>query len=145
MELHITPPLAVLSCRRRLRLPEIGLHAPRVYADLHARARSRGFAADGPPVFVARDMPTDAQTLFDMDFCLPVKGGDLPLLPPLRCARAIHEGPLAGLFVRGYQPLLQAIALAGLRMSGESREVYHAWHGPESPDNRIEIQIGLAA
>jgi hypothetical protein len=67
------------------------------------------------------------------------------VLPPLSCARTEYVGPLAGLFTHGYQPLLRAIAEAGLRPSGASREVYHLWRGPEAPDNRIEIQIGIAA
>lgn len=143
MQLHTTPPTAVLRRTHRLRLETVGTHAAQAYAELHAEARSRGLTVNGPPIFAARGLPQDAHTPFDLDFCLPVTGGDLPLLPALRCARRIHEGPLVELFTRGYQPLLQAIAEAGLRASGESREVYHVWHGPESHDNRIEIQIGI--
>ncbi|UPG73056.1 GyrI-like domain-containing protein [Roseomonas gilardii subsp. gilardii] len=99
---------------------------------------------NGPPIFQAWGMPQDAQTEFELAFCLPVAGGDHEL-PPLRCAAAIYEGPISGLFIHGYEPLLQAIAAAGLQASGESREVYHRWQDPEAMDNRIEIQIGLGA
>lgn len=75
------------------------------------------------PIFAARGLPQDAHTPFDLDFCLPVEGADLPMLPALRCARRVFEGPLCDLFSQGYQPLLQAIAEAGLRASGDSREV----------------------
>lgn len=143
MQLHTTPPTAVLRRTHRLCLETVGTHAAQAYAELHAEARSRGLTVNGAPIFAARGLPQDPHTPFDLDFCLPATGGDLPLLPALRCVRRIHEGPLAELFTRGYQPLLQAIAEAGLRTSGESREVYHAWHGPESPANRIEIQIGI--
>jgi hypothetical protein len=88
-------------------------------------------------------MPRDTHTEFDLDFCLPVASDEPPALPALCCARLMYEGPLAELFTGGYQPLLQAMAAAGLRASGESREIYHAWHGPESADNQIEIQIGI--
>ena len=73
-----------------------------------------------------------------------MSGPGAEALPALSCMRTVYRGPLAELFTHGYQPLLQAIAEAGLRTSGESREVYHAWLGPDSPDNRIELQIGLA-
>jgi hypothetical protein len=143
MQLHTTLPTAVLRRTYRLCLETVGMHAEQAYAELRAEAHSRGLTVNGSPIFAAQGLPQDAHTLFDLDFCLPATGGDLPLLPGLRCVRRIYEGPLAGLFTGGYQPLLQAIAQAGLRTSGESREVYHAWHGPESPDNRIEIQIGI--
>jgi hypothetical protein len=145
MEIHTTQAVPALSRRCRLTVAEIGARAETACAELHMQAQARGLSVNGPPVFVARGMPQDAHTAFDIDFCLPVAGIDLPLLPALHCARQVYQGPLAGLFVHGYRPLLQAMAEAGLRPSGESREVYHAWHGPDSAANRIEIQIGIAA
>lgn len=144
MELHTTPPIPVLRRRQRLSLDAVGMHAAQAYAELHAEAQRRGLTIAGAPIFAARGLPQDAHTPFDLDFCLPVAGDDLLMLPALRCARRFYEGPLADLFTHGYGPLLQAMAEAGLRAGGQSREVYHVWHGPESPDNRIEIQIGLA-
>lgn len=145
MEIHVTGTMTVLSRTRRLNVSQISQEAALVYGELHAEADARGFAVNGPAVFVARSMPQDAHTLFEIDFCLPVAGEDLHTLPPLRCARLIYEGPLDNLFVQGYQPLLQSMADKGLTPSGESREVYHAWYGPESNDNRIEVQIGVAS
>lgn len=144
MELHTTAPTTVLRRTHRLSLDAVGMHAAQAYAELRAEAQARGLTVNGPPIFAATGLPQDAHTPFDLDFCLPVEGADLPMLPALRCARRLYEGPLADLFTHGYGPLLQAMAEAGLRAGGQSREVYHVWHGPESPDNRIEIQIGLA-
>lgn len=159
MDLHLTPTIHVLRRSQRLRLPEIAAAAGPLCAELYAQAQVSGLAIDGPPIFIATGLPDDAQTPFDWAACLPVAGAqrvsvgqpdmpsgpqELAVLPPLSCARTVYVGPLVGLFTRGYQPLLQAIAEAGLRTSGESREVYHVWHGPDSPDNRIEIQIGIA-
>ena len=145
MEIHDIGTMTVLSRTRRLNVSQIGEEAALVYGELHAEAAARGLAVNGPAVFVARSMPQDAHTLFEIDFCLPVAGDDLPTLPPLRCARLIYEGPLANLFVQGYQTLLQSMADKGLTPNGESREVYHVWYGPESDDNRIEVQIGVAS
>jgi len=144
MELHTTAPITVLRRRQRLSLDAVGTQAAQAYAELHAEAQRRGLTIDGAPIFAARGLPQVAHTPFDLDFCLPVSGTDLSVLPALRCARRVFEGPLCDLFSHGYQPLLHAMAEAGLRASGESREVYHAWYGPDSSDNRIEIQIGIA-
>ncbi|AUL98872.1 AraC family transcriptional regulator [Rhodocyclaceae bacterium] len=143
MELHTTAPVCVLRRSHRLSLDAVGTQAAQAYADLHAEAQARGLTVNGPPIFAARGLPQQAHTPFDLDFCLPVEGAGLPMLPALRCARRVYEGPLSDLFSQGYQPLLHAMAEAGLRASGDSREVYHVWHGPDAPDNRIEIQIGI--
>ncbi|MCX7692385.1 GyrI-like domain-containing protein [Tepidimonas taiwanensis] len=143
MELHTTAPVTVLRRSHRLSLDAVGTQAAQAYADLHAEAQARGLTVNGPPIFATRGLPQEAHTPFDLDFCLPVSGTDLSMLPALRCARRVYEGPLCDLFRHGYQPLLHAMAEAGLRASGDSREVYHVWHGPDAPNNRIEIQIGI--
>lgn len=160
MNLYLTPAVCVLRRSQRLRLPDIAAVAGPLCAELEAHAQASGFAIDGPPIFTAQGLPDDIETLFDWAACLPVADAqgmpadephvpsgqtELTVLPPLSCVRTVYVGPLAGLFAHGYQPLLRAIAEAGLRTSGTSREVYHVWHGPEAPDNRIEIQIGIAA
>ena len=38
----------------------------------------------------------------------------------------------------------RVVAAAGWTPDAQTREVYHVWHGPDSPDDRIELQIGLA-
>jgi hypothetical protein len=43
----------------------------------------------------------------------------------------------------GYAPLIAEIKQSGRAFSGESREIYHLWESPESPNNQIEIQFGL--
>lgn len=143
MDIHTTEAIAVLRRKGRMTIPQIGEQAALAYEALYAEAMARQLVVNGPPLFVAQSMPRDAHTEFDLDFCLPVASDEPPALPALCCARLMYEGPLAELFTGGYQPLLQAMAAAGLRASGESREIYHAWHGPESADNQIEIQIGI--
>lgn len=145
MDIQTIEATPVLDRRRRLTVAQIGNEAAQAYAELRAEAHARGLAVNGPPIFAAHAMPQGAHTAFDIIFCLPVAATEAHHLPRLRCASLLYEGPLTDLFTRGYQPLLQAIAEVGLRPTGESREVYHAWHGPESAANRIEIQIGIGA
>lgn len=127
----------------RLTIPQIGEQAAQAYESMRAEAKARQLVINGPAIFVARSMPKDAHTEFELAFCLPVDGDDLPILPAFRCACFMFEGPLDRLFTHGYQTLLRSIEDAGLTPSDESREVYHEWYGPESDKNRIEIQIGV--
>lgn len=144
MEHHTTTAMTVLRRSQHLRLPKVGATAGQICAELYAEAQERGLKVEGVPIFAARGLPQDSRTVFELDICLPVAGDGLPTLPAMHCVRRLYEGPLTELFTRGYQPLLQAIAQAGLQPNGNSREIYHVWHGPGANDNRIEIQIGIA-
>lgn len=143
MEIKDVPPLSVVRQHRRLTLPEVGTASVEASAAVTAAAEAAGLSAAGPWIFAAHGLPHDRETVFDLDYCLPVTGGT-DRLPALHCAAQVYEGPLKGLFSDGYAPLLAAIAAAGLRPTGESREVYHCWEGPDSPANRVEIQIAVA-
>lgn len=143
MEIKDVAPLSVVRQHRRLTLPEVGPAAAAAAAAVTAAAEAAGLSAAGPWIFAAHGLPRDKVTSFDLDYCLPVTGGT-DRLPALHCAAQVYEGPLSGLFSDGYAPLLAAIAAAGLRPTGESREVYHRWEGPDSAANRVEIQIAVA-
>lgn len=144
IDIREVPALPVLRRHFRLVLPEVGTKAAAACPGLEAEATARGLVIAGPFVFAATALPMDATTPFDLDVCLPVAESEgCAHLPPFRCAATDYRGPLAGLFERGYGPLLRAIEAAGHRPSGTSREVYHHWAGPEEAGNRVEIQIGI--
>lgn len=147
------PAQTVLREDRTLTIATVGATAAEVLPRLAAEAEARGLAVTGPTVFAAHGLPQDATTPFAMSLCLPVgacegtdkgDGGGPGTLPALHAACAVYEGPLAGVFSDGYRPLLAAMADAGFRPTGESREVYLAWEGPEAAGNRIEIQFAIA-
>lgn len=151
MNIVETPDLWVLSLGRRLSIPEIGAAAAECVAAIENEMAARGLAPAGPWIFISESLPRDRESRFPWRACRPVAkpasydgGLDLIHLAPIRAATAVYEGPLADLFTNGYAPLLAAVETSGHAVSGESREIYHAWHGPDAPDNRIEIQFGLA-
>ncbi|GAA0580525.1 AraC family transcriptional regulator [Caenispirillum bisanense] len=143
MQILTVPALSVVRQRHHLTLPQVGLTGLDACPAVSAAAAAAGLQPAGPWIFAAHGMPRDAHTAFDLDYCLPVAGGE-DCLPAFHCASAIYEGPLTGLFPQGYAPLLAAVAAAGLATTGDTREVYHIWDGPEAATNRVEIQIGLA-
>lgn len=115
--------------------------------------RGSGAGTDhaGPWIFIAQNLPRDGKTLFDWRICLPIERPaayagrfDLLHLEPIIAASAHHRGSLRTLFSKGYGPLVSEIEQSRYIFSGESREVYHDWRGPESSYHLIEIQFGLA-
>ena len=150
MDIKTTDPLTVLSAERRITLGEVATVSAELCPAIEQEAQQHGMAISGPWIFVSHGLPQDAYTAFRIEFCLPVSAsgsyqGDFTLktLAPMLCAAKQHIGPLRTLFSEGYGPLVQAITDAGHDFSGESREVYRRWHGPDAADNQIEIQFGL--
>ncbi|KDM89787.1 hypothetical protein [Photobacterium galatheae] len=142
----------VLSVRRRLMISEVGpasVDSCRIIQDIIDKSNLH---VTGPWHFVADNLPQDNHTEFEIEFCLPVAGecdeflnDDVQAreLTRFQCASAVYEGPLEHLFEKGYQPLVKAIRDQEHSLTGESREVYHTWCGPDSDKNVVEIQFGV--
>ncbi len=150
MEIKETPGMRVLSAARRLTIPEIHSVAAELTPAIAAEAARCGMELAGPWTFIARNLPRDGKTAFDVRFCLPVSGGgavprsfELLDLEPIIVASATYQGPLRSLFSKGYAPLVAEIENSRHVFSGESREVYHQWRDG-ARYQRIDIQFGLA-
>lgn len=150
MELKTTDHRTMLSVERTITIPEIAGVSAELCPALAEDAERHGLTINGPWTFVAHNRPGDGRTAFRIEICLPVSAGGpyrgkytLKSLEPILCASCHYKGALRSLFSDGYDPLLRAITIAGHGLSGESREVYHRWRGPDAADNWIEIQIGL--
>ena len=150
MEIKKTGLLTVLSAERTVTIPEVGAVSAELCPALMEDAERHGLMVSGPWTFVSHNLPRDGHTAFRIEFCLPVSASDsyrgsytLKTLEPILCTSRFHQGPLAQLFSDSYEPLLQAVNAAGHVLSGESREVYHRWQGPDAADNQIEVQFGL--
>jgi effector-binding domain-containing protein len=152
MEIKEVPAMRVLSAARRLSIRQIGAVAAELTVRMKADADRCGLKANGPWTFIARNLPTDGKTAFDMRFCLPIADGapvvapefELIELEDIVVASAVYQGPLRSLFTKGYAPLLDDIRHSHHAFSGESREIYHSWRNGGSGYQRIEIQFGLA-
>lgn len=149
MEIKVVPPVWVLSAPRRITLAQVGEAASAVCTALEADAAAQGMTVSGPWMFIYRNLPHDPDTPCEIEFCLPVQTGGvyrgphvLKTLSGTTCATHVHEGPLEGLF-DSYATLLRAAASQGCRLSGESREVYHCWQGPQAAENRVELLFAL--
>ena len=145
-------PMTVLCARQELTIPEVGLYAEQYGAQMLAEVEQHGLPVVGPWVFIAYHLPKNAKQRYTTEFCLPIGRAEtyrgdrfaVKALVSFPCAYAEYRGKRRQLFTQGYQPLVRDIVAAKLSFTGESREVYHRWVGPNSPDNHIEIQFGVA-
>ncbi len=151
MDIKETEAMLVLSASRRLSIAAVKQVSAEVTAQLDAEIARANLEVAGPWVFVARNLPRDSKTEFELRFCRPVQsahGYDGPFaverLEPIMVASAMHQGSMRTLFTQGYAPLVRAIELSRHAFSGESREIYHQWAGQGAKYHRIEIQFGLA-
>jgi len=151
MDIKEAPGMQVLGVARRLTIPQVRAEAAKVTPRIAAEAARLGLSPSGPWTFIARDLPRDGRTLFDIRFCLPVDGTaavtgefELATLEPVMVASTLYYGPLRSLFTQGYAPLVAAIEASRHVFSGESREIYHQWGRDGSGYQKIEIQFGLA-
>jgi len=150
LEIKKTDFITVLSAERTIAIPAIATVSAEVCSALMEDAGRHGLMVNGPWTFVSHNLPRDNHTAFRVEFCLPVSAGSayqgryaLRVLEPILCASRHHQGPLQSLFSGGYGPLLQEVKTTGYALSGESREIYHRWQGPDAADNHIEVQFGL--
>jgi len=61
---------------------------------------------------------------------------------PFKCATVVYTGPVAEIG-QSYQKLFPAVAAAGLKPSGEERELTLYFESAESPNNVLLIQVGV--
>jgi effector-binding domain-containing protein len=152
MDRKIVEPITVLYAEQELSIPEVSVYAEKFGAEIMEEVEKHGLSVVGPWVFISYNLPKNGKDRYRAEFCLPVANGDgyvggkfpIKSLSLFSCAFVEYKGKLRQLFTKGYQPLVQEIVAAKMRFTGESREVYHVWIGPNSPENQIEIQFGIA-
>ncbi len=151
MRIVETDDMWVLSCARRLAIPQVKGAAAELCPAIDAEIERAGMTAKEPWVFIAENLPKNGKTLFEWRCCRPIAepldyDGPFELLhlEPIMVASAIHLGPVRTLFSQGYAPLVRAIEESRHAFSGESRELYHQYDGPKAGYQKIEIQFGLS-
>lgn len=144
-------PVLVHATSRTLTLPEVAAFRDETVPDMLNDAEAWGLVATGPWTFVSHNLPQDTETTFELTICRPIEAGgeyageyQIVELPGFLAAVAEYEGPLSGIYADTYAPLLESLLTGDAPLSGEVRELYHVYTEPESPQNRVEIQIGIA-
>lgn len=150
MQLTTIPEILVLATGRILTIPEVATFSAQSLPALEADATAQELTFTGPWIFVSHNLPQDATTTFELQLCRSIAApdayaGDFEVLtlPEMPAGTLRYEGPLAGIFTEGYTPLLESLMTDAIPLSGEIREVYHQWTDPASPENAVEIQVGI--
>lgn len=151
MEKKIVEPMTVLYAEQELTIPEVGIYGEKYGSEIAEEVEIYGLCTAGPWVFISYNLPKNGRDRYRAQFCLPIAnpeayaGGKFSTrsLNSFSCAFVEYNGTIRQLFTKGYQPLVREIVAAKMNFTGESREVYHAWIGPNSLKNRIEIQFGI--
>jgi effector-binding domain-containing protein len=63
-------------------------------------------------------------------------------LSRFKCATMLYTGSLQNLS-KVYEKLVPAALAAGHKLTGESREFYLYWEGPDSKNNVVQVQVGI--
>jgi effector-binding domain-containing protein len=120
----------------------------KTFMPLMEKAKAAGLLG-GPPIFVYHGATGDPTAKFTLDTGLTVPADTKALgefkvkkLPALHAATAYFTGPLASLGA-AYAQFFPQLMQAGHIPTGDMREVYLFWEGPESANNVVEIQIGI--
>lgn len=63
-------------------------------------------------------------------------------LPEFKCATIIYVGPAAKIG-KAWQKLYRSLRSRGLKATKEERELYLYWEGADSPNNIVQVQVGV--
>lgn len=106
------------------------------------------FRPSGPLVFVYRDLKDPGQPFtLDVGFCVPddtAAFGDYKVrkVEPFKCATVLFSGPLSKV-PEAYNKVMGALPALNLKPTTTVREFYLYWETPDSPNNIVQIQVGI--
>ncbi len=111
--------------------------------------KARHVQISGPPTFVYKGAGMDHNAPFELEMGFQVEPGTeafgdykVKQLDALTSATVIYSGPIPSIGA-AYQQVYPDLFATGLVPSGERRETYLMWEGPESVNNVVLIQIGV--
>lgn len=132
----------------RTTLQKLSVNASQIISDLQAAVSLGKIHPIGPLVFTYREM-TDLSQPFNLDigFIVPVGTKEFPSFKlhkteAFKCAVVLFSGSLEHLS-DAYGKVMADLGRAGLRPTGTTREFYLYWEGPQSPNNVVQIQVGI--
>jgi hypothetical protein len=149
--LSSTPAQVVLCASERITIPEIGAWGARLWPLIEAEMAHYKLSQTGPTVFVSHGRNGRVDQLFRHNFCVPIAPEVAEIyagafrvvpLPAVEHASVMLDGPFTpDAMAWAYSTCADLVRAAGRGFTGETREIYHRWSGPDAADNRVEIAI----
>jgi effector-binding domain-containing protein len=149
MEVKTVNPVKIFYHTETTTLKEIMSVADREIGNMYAEAQKLGLQESGPMQFVYYGCDEKPDTKFKLEIAMVVdqeKPYDgkykFKELEGFTCATTVHNGDISKIG-ETYEKLIPELFKSGRQITDHSREVYHKWVSPESPENVTEIQIGV--
>lgn len=148
MRVQTLPAFNYLYQSSRTSFAEITATATRTIGELQTAIHDGKFHPDGPLVFIYHDMMDLSQPFtLDVGFAVPegtsaFGSSKVQKTEAFKCATVLFSGPLSHLS-DAYGKAMESVGRAGLKPTGTFREVYLYWENPQSPNNVIQIQVGV--
>jgi effector-binding domain-containing protein len=147
---NVRPVKATLQATTQTTLRQISDAMGKTMTALDAAVRDGHLSQAGAPVVIYRGMSGGVDAPFEMTIANPVADGAKDVgefkVKPLaegKAATFYYTGPISG-FGMAYGKAFTQLSMAGLRPTGEIRELYLFWEDPASPNNVVEMQIFVA-
>lgn len=154
MQIQTAKPLNVVSKTIEATLATVSGDVGDLPEQLYADFVRQQFEPAGPMVFIYSGVDGNPHTKIQLQIALPVNASDAAKYngpfkqhstPSFNHVDSLYTGTVADMGTKGYEPIMTRISKAALQTNGECREVYENWMGPQSGDNEIRLQIGIAA
>lgn len=149
MEVKTVKPATVFYHSEETTLGGIHGVAVKEIHNLYAEAEKIGLKEVGPMQFVYYGCDDKPDTKFTLEIAIVVdkeKQYDgkykFKELGGFKCVSTIHKGNLNDLG-KTYEKFMPELFKSGIKMTDQSREVYHKYTKEDASDNITEIQIGV--
>jgi len=143
------PPLMFVHSTHTTTLEQIGEVADATIPKLLDAIKAVDKKPDGPVMFVYHGITEDPEEAFKLEIGYPMDRqanaiGDFPVrvLEPMKALTVRIKGPIDHIS-HAWTAVHEAAAAQKLEPTGESREIYHVWDGPQGSTNITEVQLGV--
>ena len=148
------PPIAVISRRDRLTIPQIPAHSAPAIHSLFESLKRLGIRPAGEDIiYIYHGCNGDPAVEFDLEIGLPIPSGPSASVQPeppvelktttlFRCVAVDYVGPMTGIG-QAWMKLVQHIRDTRQKPTDQSREIYKKWVSFDATDNVTELQQGI--
>ncbi len=145
-----SPEKLLFCAKKEIVIAEIGKFAAETMPELVKKAVDLKLGQNGPLILSIIGFKGDPEQPFKVEAGFPAYRQDddyrgdfyFRTAPKFKCVSVIYQGPISGT-AAAWKKLVSDALTDGRAPSGESREIYLDWQGPDSPNTIVELQLGL--
>jgi len=138
-----------LCAKKELKIAEMHEYAPATIKQLMEKAADLKLMQGGPVLFIYYGFHGDPEQKFTVEIGVPIYANEtasagafyVRKVPKFKCASAVFQGSLSQIG-EAWEKFVPTAMTKG-EATEEGRELYLYWEGHDSPNNIIELEIGL--